>query len=49
MKQTIIAGIIGSFIGYALFAFINGIVNNYFYNSGLKLGTFIKERIRGQQ
>ena len=49
MKQIIIAGIIGSFIGYALFVFINGVTNNYFYKCGLKTGLFINKILLGAE
>ena len=49
MKELLITAILGSFIGYMIFSFINGITNDLAYKTGLKTGEYINKIIRGEE
>ena len=49
MKQLFKFAILGSFIGYMLWSFINGITNDLAYKTGLKTGKYINKIIRGEE
>ena len=49
MKELFISAILGSFIGYMLFSFINGVTSDFAYKTGLKTGQYINKIIRGEE